>query len=284
MRLEHDVLVDLEVWDDLCARGLRVIFEKSRSDYALVVDRAGKDHGPVHLYTAVFRWGAAAVAGHDVHHLRPKAKPNKLDNRYSNLALNTRADHAKIHAIERKATRRNYNVEGLWRDRQRSSVKPVDPDEPRPEYGGKTLREVYAAPRTWDDVGDKLLSRRDLERDAERRLEDAYERLKRELAWFDSGKPIPRQSPAARWDDPNTRKLRLREPTLGCTNAEAALIFALVKYESITTGELDLDAAAGDVGVNRGIIERMMNRVAVALALGRWRRHRRLPHVGPRTA
>lgn len=279
LKIEHGVLVDREVLEDLHTRHLRVVFDKKRSAYPLIVNESGAVMDVLHRYTALFLFGPEKVNDerYIVHHRRA----NKKNCRGENLELRLRADHARIHRLLDKKKGEEVDVVGFWRPHEKKQVEDVDPAAPLPEReDGKTAREVYVPPTLWPEANTGGLSLAQQLREAETILDIAFDGLEEVTRHLDSGMPIPKTKTAGSSVDRTSRSLKIEPIRLGCWRSEAALVRLLARHER-PDGTFDLDAAGAEVDIHPALFRHFLKRPAVAVAVERWRRYRRLPKASP---
>ena len=207
----------------------------------------------LHVFTARF----AKISGYeklgDGVHLVHHKRPNKKNNRVENLRIHTRADHACVHRLLEKAKREKYDIAGLWRPHQPGRPSRGPGCTPPRSGDAKTAREVYANPRSWDSLAERLLTTAEqLRRGRTRRLAASFLRLDAATRHMDSGKKIPRSR--FRASRSTMLKLGLEPVTLGCTVAEAALVRALVLHQRPDSRSFDIDATGQDVDVHPNLL------------------------------
>lgn len=279
VKLDHGVLVDREVLDDLLAHHLRVVFDKKRSPYPLIVNENGAVMDALHRHTALFFFGPEKVNDerYIVHHRRP----NKKNCRAENLELRLRGDHARIHRLLDKKMAEDLDVFGFWRPHEKRPEKTVDPGAPLPERAdGKAARDVYRPPESWADAGTGRPGLAKQLREAELVFDLAFDALDQVTKTLDSGAPIPKTKSAGSSIDRTSRALGLAPIRLGCLRSEAALVRLLARHE-LPDGTFDLKAAGAEVDVHPALLPHFLRRPAVAIAVERWRRYRRLPKACP---
>ena len=278
-RIEHGVLVDDQLLANLCAENLRVIYDKKKSPYPVVVNEVGEMVDVLHRRLALLLFGAKKV--HDERYVVHHRSGNKLNCRAENIELRLRGDHLRLHRLKdkKRVENKETDVFGLWRPREKSQVVRVDPDLPLLEReDGKTARETYSAPTTWKIQQAERLSMKALVWLAEEALEEAFERLDRETRHLDSGTPIPKAKTVGGYRDQNSKDAGVEPIRLGCFKSEAALVRACVKHRR-SDRIFDMNAVSADVGVEESILTHIMKRPCVSLAIERWRVYRRLPKV-----
>lgn len=280
VKLDHGVLVDREVLDHLLARHLRVLFDKKRSAYPLITNESGAVMDVLHRYTALFIYGPEKVndGRYIVHHRRP----NKKNCRAENLEVRLRADHARIHNLHDKKNSEEVDVVGFWRPHEKKQVARVDPDAPLAgREDGKSARDLYVPPTLWPEGSAGGPSLAQQVRDAETILDIAFDGLDEVTRHLDSGVPIPKTKTVGSSVDKTSRSLKIEPIRLGCWRSEAALIRLLARHER-PDGTFDLDAAGAEVDIHPALFRYFLKRPAVAVAVERWRRYRRLPKASPR--
>jgi hypothetical protein len=278
VKIEHGVLVDREVLDHLLDHALRVIFDKMRCPYPLIVDAEGRTRDLLHRFTCGFVHGFDKVNDerYVVHHRRP----NKKNCRAENLVAVLRADHARLHRHLDDKKREDLDVFGLWRPHERRPEKVVDPDAPLPERAdGKSAREAYAPPSEWDGPGAGTSLAAQL-REAELVLDIAFDALDLVTRPLDSRIAIPKARSAGSSRDRASRAAGVAPIRLGCWRSEAALVRVLARHER-PDGSFDLVAAGAEVDIHPTLFSHFLKRPAVAVALDRWRGYRRLPKPSP---
>lgn len=278
VKIEHGVLVDREVLDHLHALSLDVIFDKMRCPYPLIVDAEGRPQDLLHRFTCGFVHGFDKVNDdrYVVHHRRP----NKKNCRAENLVAVLRADHARLHRHLDAKEWEDLNVFGFWRPHEKRPEKVVDPDAPLPERAdGKSAREAYVPPSEWDGPGVGRTLAAQL-REAELILDIAFDALDLVTRPLDSRSPIPKARGAGSSRDRASLAAGVGPIRLGCWRSEAALVRLLARHER-PDGSFDLVAAGAEVDIHPALFAHFLRRPAVAVALERWRDHRRLPKPCP---
>jgi len=213
-------------------------------------------HQALHLMTWDLLRGATNPRrpGEVVHH----RNEDKHDARLKNLGKGTRAAHARAHRMRRRkfSYRERINFGG-FRHRPHQPARV----ESRPEMIGMVVPAAPRRPPTKNDLVKEML----------RRLGGRWVSLSDELAHLDSGMPIPRGPPRAAWMDGKTRMLGLKMPRLKLFPGEAVFVLLAVKHK------FDLDSVATDAGERRALLESLMKRTAVSVAIERWHKQKRLP-------
>lgn len=276
-KIEHGVLVDEEVLLHLLAHSLRVIFDRKKSPYPIIIDAEGRLRDLLHRYTFGFVYGFDLLQDdtYVIHHKRP----NKKNCRVENLVRVLRADHARLHRQLDKKKGEKHDVVGLWRPHERGTLFALDPDAPLEEdEAGRSARELYVPPTEWGEV--KTLSLAAQEREAETLLDLFYEVIDHAAGRLDSGPTIPKTKTPGSSRDAASRAVGIMPIRLGCLRSEAALVRLLALNER-PDGSFDIDAAARCVGFEPALVARFLRRPAVAVAIERWRRYRRLPKPCP---
>jgi hypothetical protein len=277
--IEDDVLVDAEVLEHLHAHSLRVIFHEMRSPYPIIVDMNGAMRELLHRFTYGFVHGFEMLRDENyvVHHRRP----NKKNCRSENLELRLRADHARVHRLLEKKMMEQYDVAGLWRPHEKRPVVSLDPDAPLEENeDGCSARELYVAPSEWPREGTGRLSLAAQLRLAEQNLDLSFDALDKVTRCLDSGAPIPKTRSSGSSRDADSRAAGVTPIRLGCLRSEAALVRLLALHEQ-EDGSFDMETAGKQVGIHPSLFAHFLRRPAVAVAIERWRKYRRLPKVCP---
>lgn len=277
--IEHGVLADREVLEHLYVHSLRVICDEMRSPYPIIVDANGGVRDLLHRFTFGFVHGFEMLRNEDyvVHHRRP----NKKNCRVENLELRLRADHARVHRLLEKRKTEQYDVVGLWRPHEKRPVVSLDPDAPLEENeDGCSARELYVAPTEWAKAGTGMPSLAAQVRCAEEALELSFDAVDMVTRRLDSGTPIPKTRSSGSSRDADSRAAGVTPIRLGCLRSEAALVRLLALHER-EDGSFDLEAAGSQVGIHPSLFVHFRRRPAVAVAIERWRKYRRLPKVCP---
>ena len=276
-RIEHGVLVDDQLLADLCAENLRVIYDKKKSPYPVIVNERNETVDVLHRRLALLLFGAEKV--HDERYVVHHRSGNKLNCRAENVEMRLRGDHLRLHRLQdkKRVENKETDVFGLWRPREKRPLKKVDPDAPlREREDGKTAREIYSAPSTWDPDKPQRLSMKQKVMLAEDVLEEALNRLDQETRHLDSGIPIPKTVMTGSSKDRASKAVGVDPIRLGCLKSEAALVRACVKHRR-PDGSFDMGAVSADVGIESGVLARFMTRPAVWVGVERWRLYKRLP-------
>ena len=279
VKIEHDILVDVEVLDHLHAHSLRVIFDIVRSPYPIIVDMNGAMRERLHRFTYGFVHGFEMLRDENyvVHHRRP----NKKNCRSENLELLLRADHARVHRLLEKKMMEQYDVAGLWRPHEKRPVVSLDPDAPLEENeDGRSARELYVAPTEWPKTETGMPSLAAQIRRAEEVLDLSFDAIDMVTRRLDSGAPIPKTRSSGSPRAAGSRAAGVTPIRLGCLRSEAALVRLLALHER-EDGSFDLEAAGKQVGIHPSLFAHFLRRPAVAVAVERWRRYRRLPKACP---
>ncbi|MBF5043166.1 MULTISPECIES: HNH endonuclease signature motif containing protein [Myxococcaceae] len=223
---------------------------------------------PLHLY--VWRSHRGEIPdGYVVHH----RDHNKLNATFKNLELLTREAHAARHHAEQQkfSPRVREDHWGLYRPHAPSPVRSLTLTETQRLFRRGKLKPPSATSR--------IKSERELQRTQEQRDEEylllQFERLRSETAHLDSGMPIPRVTTRRTGHDFKLGLGRHAERR-GCTQQEKVLVYALAKHQ---LAEDVLAAVAADLGVSVELIRKMKTRPSVDVALGHWRKYRRLPKL-----
>lgn len=279
VQIEDGVLVDREVLEHLHSHSLRVIFDEMRCPYPIIVDMNGAMREMLHRFTYGFVHGFEKILDEDhvVHHRRP----NKKNCRVENLELRLRADHVRVHRLLEKRKMEQYDVAGLWRPHEKRPVESLDPDAPLEENeDGLSARELYLAPTEWPRQGTGRLSLAAQLRRAEESLDLSFDALDMVTRRLDSGTPIPKTRSCGSSRDADSRAAGVTPIRLGCLRSEAALV-RLVALHERDDGSFDLEAAGKQVGIHPSLFAHFLRRPAVAVAIERWKRYRRLPKACP---
>lgn len=273
LKIERGILVDEEVLHHLLAHSLRVIFDKKRSPYPIIVEADGRLRDLLHRYTFGFIHGFELLQddAYVIHHKRP----NKKNCRAENLVRVLRADHARLHRHLDKKKAEEHDVAGLWWPHEKRPVFVLDPDAPLEEdEAGRSARELYVPPTEWGEVKTRSVAIQLQE--AEDMLDMAYDVIDHAAARLDSGTPIPKTKTPGSSRDKASRAAGVTPIQLGCLRSEAALVRLLALNER-PDGSFDIAAAARCIGFEPALVAHFLRRPAVAVAIERWRRYRRLP-------
>jgi len=95
--------------------------------------------------------------------------------------------------------------------------------------------------------------------------------LSDELAYLDSGLPIPRRAPASAWRAPSTRRLGLFMPRLELSPGESVFVLLLVKHGFV------MERVASEADEDQELLQLLRDRPAVSQALENWWDVKRLP-------
>jgi HNH endonuclease len=181
--------------------------------------------------------------------------------RRKNLGIGDRRAHALTHTAKKQkfSPRKKQNLFRWYRPPQPARV--ID----RPDILALGMKEEPPKKK------EKILSRQQQLRLLERRLEELLPPLEEEMKDRDSGIPIPRSASTREWRNPQTRRLGIRTPRLGCTEAEVALVFLLIK------SAYSIEAVSESIYANAGLLQEIRSRPSVDRALTNWRSYGRLP-------
>jgi hypothetical protein len=215
---------------------------------------------PLHVFVWVERNGFITPEPNGRPRVIHHKNEDKCDARIKNLALGTQSAHAKLHNSKRRkyGRRKRQSFNGLFRPHQPAQVIDV------PEEIKKTLSPppVKKGPKT---LTEKIY-------ELEEVLRRNYEFVLQGTAYLEGhGTAIPRSASAKDWRKPQTRLLGLRMPRMACSEAEACFVRLYASFD------LELGRVADDLGEPVHLLRHLLNRVAVAVAVDRWVKHRRLP-------
>lgn len=255
-------------------------------DYPWLFDEAGPIE-PLHHATWHFFKGGLRPRkeGEHVHHI----DLDKWNCTIGNLGIGTPRVHGLAHAAKRQqfTPRKRWRLGGLFWPQAEAPVRDLGfiedlryreqllAREAKRAEDAANLRAWIVAARSRGGASStspgpaagappRVLG----PQDAERILAAALPRLRAELDHLDSGEKIPPPVSRPRRRD---RILGIGRIRRGCTPGEAALVRLLVKHR------FDLDAAAEEVKVPTGLLEKMKKTTAVGHAIQNWIDCGRLP-------